>query len=237
MAQLEDATVQPSMSGWKRPLALAVAAVALIGLGVGGTVLAQAGSSAESAPVPGAVDVGFLQDMSVHHAQAIEMGQIVGMTGDTVVAALAQAIRADQLEELGRMQGYLDAWDAPSLPSGPPMTWMPVSPVDGHDTAGIDHIADAGGGAEHTDMPGLATQPQLQRLRDATGRQRDVLFLQLMLRHHQGGVLMADYAAQHANTRQIQELAAGMSVNQTQEIQRIAQILIQDGIDPNTPPA
>ena len=47
------------------------------------------------------------------------------------------------------------------------------------------------GGADA--MPGMATSDQLRALRAASGEQMDVLFLQLMLRHHEGGVIMLQY--------------------------------------------
>lgn len=74
-------------------------------------------------------------------------------------------------------------------------------------------------------MPGMATQKELQSLRTLQGRDQKVLFLQLMLRHHQGGVTMADDAATHATIPQVRSLAARMSFDQQQENQIISQLL------------
>ena len=47
-------------------------------------------------------------------------------------------------------------------------------------------------------MPGMATEEELAGLRSLSGTAFDVEFLRLMIRHHQGGREMAEYAAKHA---------------------------------------
>ena len=71
-------------------------------------------------------------------------------------------------------------------------------------------------------MPGLATAEELQRLRSLQGAARDQLFLQLMVRHHQGGLPMAEFAAYNAATPAVRMLAAQMVVEQTQEMATMA---------------
>ncbi len=78
------------------------------------------------------------------------------------------------------------------------MTWMGDDDAHmdghaGHGTAGHDS-AGAGSGP----MPGMATSEELAALRAASGPELDVLFLQLMLRHHEGGLPMMEYGAEHA---------------------------------------
>ena len=50
-------------------------------------------------------------------------------------------------------------------------------------------------------MPGMATEDELANLRALSGTAFDVEFLRLMIRHHQGGLDMAQYAAEHADDR------------------------------------
>ena len=64
---------------------------------------------------------------------------------------------------------------------------------------------------EARSMPGLATDDDLARLRDAEGTDFDRLFLTLMAAHHEGGVHMADYAADHAADPRVRSLAALMA--------------------------
>lgn len=213
-----------------------VVAIALLCAGIGLGFLAGARSVPAATP-PGPVDIGFSQDMSTHHSQAITMTDIVASNPDPAVTAMATRIKTAQLEEIGRMQGFLTLWDQPAIPTGPPMSWMdhkvddpsmPGMPMT--DTATTDAATlDAG-------MPGLATEDQLSRLRSLRGGAQGVLFLQLMLRHHQGGVLMSDYASRHAALPAVRALAARMSFDQQQENQILARLLLAHGVDPAEPP-
>ncbi len=66
-------------------------------------------------------------------------------------------------------------------------------------------------------MPGMASSEDMAALRQATGPAVDVLYLQLMLRHHQGGLPMMEYAAQHASEDAVRSLAQTMVDTQQSE--------------------
>jgi uncharacterized protein (DUF305 family) len=90
--------------------------------------------------------------------------------------------------------------------------------------AGMGHDTGSAGVAM---MPGMASPADLDRLRAASGAQFDMLFLQLMLRHHQGGAPMAQYAAQHGELAQVHNLAEKMVVSQGAESQYMTQLIAQ----------
>jgi uncharacterized protein (DUF305 family) len=176
---------------------------------------------------PSTVDVGFCQDMSVHHTQAVQMAAFELSAGsDPDVKRLAYDIVTTQQNQVGRMQGWLQLWGKPLLGTGGYMGWM-SEPMSGH-----DH------GASHTmsgpvaTMPGMASDQEMERLRTTTGVAEDTLFLQLMLRHHQGGVPMIDYAVGHAVTDAVRTLANSMSTSQTSEMQLISGMLTARGAAP-----
>ena len=73
------------------------------------------------------------------------------------------------------------------------------------------------------DMPGLATDAQMDRLAKAKGRDAAALFLAMMSRHHQGGVHMARYAAEHGKDHIMRRLAGSMARNQSTEIVEYSQ--------------
>jgi uncharacterized protein (DUF305 family) len=214
----------PREARWIRPALALVAAVGLLLLGAaGGLLLGMPGSSAPAAPGPGSVDVGFAQDMTVHHQQAVTMASWErDHTADPVVHQLAADIQATQLGQVGRMQGWLALWGAAALPSGEHMAWM-TEP-------GHDHGAAAGGGV--ATMPGMASEEELAALRAATGPELDVLFLQLMLRHHQGGATMLSYAAEHAAVPQVRNLAEQMLRSQSVEADYLGRLLAERGGQP-----
>lgn len=170
-------------------------------------------------PAAGLIDVGFLQDMSVHHEQAVDMAT-TELTGgaDAGVKNLAFDILTTQQNQVGRMQGWLTAWGEPLLPTGGHMAWM----GGGHGSHGATHGPVAA-------MPGMADATELARLRTATPADRDVLFLQLMLRHHQGGAEMLAVGAEHAETGYVRDLARRMSATQSAESELLTDMLRQRG--------
>lgn len=208
---------------WVRPFVAVAAVVGLLLLGAaGGLLLGLPGSST---PEPGPVDIGFSQDMSVHHLQAVEMAAWErDHTTDPVLAQIATDIEKTQNNQVGQMQGWLALWDAPALPLGGHMGWMAGAP------GGHGHT-DGGTGVVAT-MPGMATSADLTALRAATGPQLDVLFLQLMLRHHQGGAEMLRHAADHAAVPQVRSLATQMLGAQASETEYLRQLLVARGGTP-----
>ena len=131
------------------------------------------------------VDVGFLQDMRAHHDQAVSMAftylEKPAGEQDPVLRSIAKTIIADQQFENGYMVGLLlDMGADPANETGQAMAWMdqPV-PLER--------------------MPGMATQAQLDELQAATGAEADALFVELMAAHHEGGIHMAEHAAEHGS--------------------------------------
>ena len=67
-------------------------------------------------------------------------------------------------------------------------------------------------------MPGMASDEQLDQLEAATGPEKSRLFLTMMREHHRGGLHMADYAATHAKTEKVRDLAKLIATNQRKEV-------------------
>jgi uncharacterized protein (DUF305 family) len=210
---------------WARPLIAVVAAVGLLLLGAAGGLLLGLPGSAPAPPAADSVDVGFAQDMTVHHEQAVEMAAWQrDNTDDPVLRQLAFDIESTQTAQIGRMQGWLELWGAPPLPVGGHTGWMSAAGHGHHGVAGAD-------GAVPT-MPGMASQEELRTLRAATGEELDVVFLQLMLRHHEGGAEMARYAADNASVPQVRNLAAQILSSQSSETEYLRGLLAERGGQP-----
>ncbi len=88
--------------------------------------------------------------------------------------------------------------------------------------------------AEQPPMPGMATSAEMQQFRAMRGPEVDIRFLQLMLRHHEGGLHMMEYAADPANVEQayVRDLASSMKRTQDKEIAIITQMLALRGAQP-----
>ncbi|MET4050562.1 MULTISPECIES: DUF305 domain-containing protein [unclassified Rhodococcus (in: high G+C Gram-positive bacteria)] len=182
----------------------------------------------DSVPAADSVDVGFAQDMSVHHNQAIDMSAVALTNAeDQRVKTLAFDMLTSQQNQVGQMQGWLAVWDrSPVGPDGY-MGWM-SGDEHGHSMASMTP-AESGSMAA---MPGMATNDELAALRKATGPAVDVMFLQLMLRHHEGGLAMMEYAADHAETPALVRLAQSMISTQEGEATLMKQMLAERGAEP-----
>ncbi|MHA6796158.1 DUF305 domain-containing protein [Pseudonocardia bannensis] len=212
---------------WQRVLVALGGVLALLLLGAAAGLLIGLPSAEPAAPTAGSVDVGFAQDMSVHHEQAVQMASWErDHSGDPVLRQLAFDIEATQTAQIGRMQGWLELWGASALPvGGQHMAWM-------SGTSGHSHAATTSAGEGVATMPGMASAEELRALRAASGRDLDVLFLQLMLRHHQGGAAMLEYGAQHAEQPVVRNLATQMLSSQSAESTYLMQLLTQRGGQP-----
>ena len=212
---------------WHRHVVIGGLALTLLLVGAIIGLLVNLPGQAPAAPAADSVDVGFAQDMSVHHQQAVQMASWErDHTTDPVLRLLASDIEATQSGQVGRMQGWLELWGARALPLGGYMAWM-AGPT-GHADMGAP--ADPAGGV--TAMPGMATDADLRALRAATGKDLDVLFLQLMIRHHIGGTSMLTYAQQHAEFPQVRNLASQILSSQTSETAYMKQLLAARGGTP-----
>jgi uncharacterized protein (DUF305 family) len=221
----------PGRPAWVRYLLAGGAALALLLLGAAaGLLLGLPGTAGSDLPGPDSVDVGFAQDMTVHHEQAVEVATWErDHTTDPRLRQLAYDIESSQSRQIGHMQGWLALWGAAGLPSGPHMRWM--APMPGDDGA-HEHAAGMTPGAGVARMPGMATDEELRRLRASTGPQLDVLFLQLMLRHHNGGAGMLAYAQRYAEVPDVRNLAGQMLTTQSAEGQYLSQLLTERGAAP-----
>ncbi len=221
MAQSSAEVATQLRARWIRWFVRAGALLAVLLLGAALGIFLTGGSAQLKG---GAVDVGFAQDMSVHHRQAVLMaGQARDRSTDPAIRLIAFDIETNQLQQIGQMQGWLSLWNAAPLPNGRYMTWMA-------DTSSMPGMAHGTPGLPA--MPGMASAADLQRLQASSGGPFDVLFLQLMLRHHQGGTPMAQYAAQHAESAQVRNLAEKIVVSQGAESDYLAQLIAQHGAQP-----
>jgi uncharacterized protein (DUF305 family) len=148
---------------------------------------------------PNDADVGFYDDMSVHHQQAIEMAQQYLQRGnDRVMRVIASGIVFGQAGDIRVMQNALAAWHK-TPDTAVAMEWM-GTPVP------------------ETEQPGMATRSQLQRLDAARGRTLDDVFSRLMINHHAGGIHMANAEAELGHIGSAREFAANIASAQRQEI-------------------
>ncbi len=191
----------------------ALAGVALASLFLGdtsGNALVDAGSGM---PGEDSAEAGFARDMTVHHAQAVQMAEIVrDKTESEEIRTLAADIALTQQGQIGQMQGWLQVWDLPATGTGPAMEWM------GHPAEGR--------------MPGMAGPEKIDALQKASPEEADILFLQLMIPHHEAAIPMAEAVLEQTNRDEVERLAGAIAASQRAEIQLMQGLLQQRGAAP-----
>jgi uncharacterized protein (DUF305 family) len=154
-------------------------------------------------------DVRFMQGMIGHHAQAVDMVALVpSRTHRDDVQMLARRIDVSQADEIKMMQQWLQARGQP-LP-------------DPH----AHHLHGA------ALMPGMLTDEEMSRLAAATGDEFVRLFLQGMIRHHEGALTMVNELFASAGAAQDSEIfafASDVDADQRMEIERMGAMLQESG--------
>ncbi|MFE3543348.1 DUF305 domain-containing protein [Nocardia sp. NPDC059177] len=177
--------------------------------------------TAAPAPVLTAVELGFVQDMTAHHQQALILTQRLDPAVDPTVRRLADQIADTQRVEIGTLLGWTQlAGAAPT--SNQPMAWMPENTGHHHDSTA----------ATTTTMPGMATLAELDALSAARGNAAETLFLQLMYRHHAGGITMARSADSLLTSGAVKQSARAMVQSQSQELGYLGVLLDARGVQP-----
>lgn len=213
------------MRRWLRVASFACGAVLLLVLGAALRPLIVP-ENHTATPVLNDTEIGFAQDMTAHHQQAVQIVQRLDAGVDPAVLRLARQIDRTQQVEIGTMLGWLRLANASPMPQHP-MAWMPPH----SDTVAAHHHSTASA-ATDTAMPGLASQSELDALSAARGPAAEILFLQLMYRHHQGGITMAQAADHAIPAGPVKEAARGMLFAQSQECGLMGLLLTQRNAHP-----
>ncbi|RAU98442.1 DUF305 domain-containing protein [Mycolicibacter senuensis] len=159
----------------------------------------QESSSSAVANTGSPGDIAFLEDMVVHHQQALELTAMVpGQSADPAVVALADHIAAQQRVELQGCQAQLLQWEAPDSAPGEP------------DTATDKH-----------DIPGMVDEATMDKLRSLRGPEFDKLWLQSMISHHRGAIEMAHNEIEHGQSPEAISIAQSLAARQQAEIDQM----------------
>ena len=164
-------------------------------------------------PADDSAEAGFARDMGTHHAQAVQMAEIIQRrTESDEIRLLATDIALTQQGQIGQMQGWLAAWRLPQTGDEAPMTWM------GHPTEGL--------------MPGMATPEEISALETLPPDEADEQFLRLMIPHHEAAVPMAEAVLAETDRPEVEQLASAISASQQNEIQVMQDLLRSRGAAP-----
>ncbi|PZU42204.1 MAG: DUF305 domain-containing protein [Arsenicicoccus sp.] len=159
--------------------------------------------------------------MSEHHAQAVQMSQLVMQsTDDEDVVRLAVDIATNQGFERGMMATWLADWGLPRARGEERMAWMSMEGMDAQEHAAM------------MDLPEGVPMPGIQELTEASGEEAEVLFLQLMTTHHLSGVEMAEAAVNQATQPEVLSAAQKMVDAQAGEVRLMRDMLAERDAEP-----
>ncbi|MBK9240190.1 MAG: DUF305 domain-containing protein [Acidobacteria bacterium] len=149
-------------------------------------------------------DTKFMQGMIGHHAQAVEMVDLLKTRTDREdMRMLGKRIEVSQNDEIKMMRLWLQT-RGESIPS--------------------EHAHHMPGGM----MPGMLTPEEMEKLRAAKGAEFDRLFLEGMIRHHGGALVMVQELQSSPGAMQeaeIHDFATHVDADQRMEILRMNTML------------
>lgn len=164
-------------------------------------------------PAGATYDLRWIDAMVQHHTGALRMAEVVFDIGEPGVGALAKEIWRDQAQEIKAMGQWRRAW----FPDAP------VMPVALRPGGNPDAMADLVPMGAET----IAAMRMVRPLPDRTTRV--TWFLEGMLAHHGGALVMAHDALARSRTPTIRRMAQAIIVAQRREIIQLRRMLQQGG--------
>ena len=144
-------------------------------------------------------DVGFAQGMIPHHSQAVEMATMaLDQSSNPAIIDLAARIQGAQDPEVEQMRGWLNTWGQQEM-SG-------------------EEITGEMEGMAHGSLEGMMDDTEMTALAATTGPEFDSLFVDMMIRHHQGAIVMANSLLTDGTDPEVRALAQGVIAAQEGEI-------------------
>jgi uncharacterized protein (DUF305 family) len=190
-------------------------------LAAAAAVHGQSGPATDPKPRPDLVrqpysqaDVDFMAGMIPHHAQAVLIAGWAGSHGARDdIRILCERIVVGQRDEIAFMR-----------------TWLRDRGETVPDANATHHRMKMNGVEHDMLMPGMLTAEDLARLDKARGTEWDRLFLQAMIRHHEGAIAMVDDLFKAYGALQdddVYKFVSDISADQTIEIERMQNMLEQ----------
>ena len=172
------------------------------------------GHSHDLGPAGATYDLRFIDAMVQHHSGALRMSELVFNIGQPGVGALARRIWRDQADEIRAMGLWRRAW----YPQAP---LHPVILPPGGDPDSLAALT-------RMEPEQIAAMRMMGDLPSPQGRV--VWFLEGMLHHHGGALLMAHDALARSTNPTIRRFARGVIVAQRAEIIELRRMLALEGL-------
>ncbi|MCC6175703.1 MAG: DUF305 domain-containing protein [Chloroflexi bacterium] len=183
-------------------------------------------------------DKAFLSQMTMHHGIAVMMARpTVANASHQEVKDLAQSIINDQTKEIGQMRGWAKDWYG--LEIADPVAMMDQMIGTGSGQQGMPGMHGPGLNMPGMNMPGMMppgsggmpmNPSSMNQMNDMSmmgsmsklppGR-LEVVFLSMMIPHHQGALDMAKLVPDRAAHQELKDLATSIVSSQSAEIDKM----------------
>ncbi|WP_457964040.1 DUF305 domain-containing protein [Arthrobacter sp. D1-29] len=172
------------------------------GMSHGSSGMSHGNSAPAASADHNAADVKFAQMMIPHHAQAVEMSDMILDKTEipASVTALATKIKEAQGPEIDTMTGWLKSWNEPTEMAA------------GHSMSG-------------SGMSGMMDEAAMKELQAAQGTDAARLFLTQMTAHHEGAVTMAKAETSEGKNPEAVDLSKKIVTAQEAEIKEMQELL------------
>ncbi len=128
-------------------------------------------------------------------------------TSDQTLKIFAIDIALGQTNQMGQMMAWLDLWNVSQNSLSAPMNGKGL-------------------------MMGMATQQEVNSISSLPVKDAEIKFLQLMIRHHQGGIFMAQDVIAKASSVQVKRVAQAVITAQKSDIDAMTSMLEKRGAKP-----
>lgn len=202
---MKDDMAQMSRTTAGLAAVLLAAAVGLVGCegNVARRAVQTNRSPGHSTPAHNAADVTFAGQLVLHHQLALRMASTADFQATSpAVKKLSAAIKVTEEQELKQLMAWLSSWGA-AVPS----------PRHDEDPAG--------------EVPGTMTEDDWSELGSAKGAKFDRLWIQLMIKQHQGAIELAKTEQSTGSDSTAKAYASRLQVTQAAEITAMQKLLKQ----------
>ncbi|MFC7839935.1 DUF305 domain-containing protein [Streptomyces sp. NPDC057382] len=174
--------------------------------GHGSNSASPAASASASQGQHNAADVAFAAGMIPHHRQAVEMADLAPERAQSAeVKKLAADIKKAQDPEIRTLSGWLTSWGE-------------KVPAEG----AMDHSMHGG------ESGGMMTMQEMDQLEKTSGKAFDTAFMEMMIKHHEGAVEMAETEQADGAHGPAKKMAGQIITSQSAEIEQMNKLLGKD---------
>ncbi len=180
-------------------------------------------------------DKAFLSQMTMHHGMAVMMARpTVANASHQEVKDLAQSIINDQTKEISQMRGRAKDWYGLDIPdpvammdqmmgsgTGTGQQGMPGMNMPGMNMPGMATPGSGGMPMNPSSMSQMNDMSMMGSLAQLPPGRLDVVFLSMMIPHHQSAIDMAKLVPDRASHQELKDLATGIISSQSAEIDKM----------------